>query len=465
MAVAPVLPWRKATGETLRDPAVLAGVVRRRRHRWSPCCSANGGWRRCSPSASAASPAGPPLARSCWPPAGKGGEVFVGRTNGGMIVHLGVVIIAVAFAASGSYVQQAEFTLEEGESATFAGHTFTFEGIRTEELANRLVVQADVRIDDGPVYRPAVNQYFNTGRQIQTPSVYSTATEDLSLSLLVVPEQAGDPVVLRVTVQPLIVWLWIGGTVMVLGALLAAWPRRRRTDPSPAPTGHPRNPRRMATRTDGITGRAMRLRLRPMPEPAGAGPDAATGDPDAAPGEPPAGRLALWIAAAVGVLSLGLIVVLATADGGGGGVDTELVGEVAPLVAGETLDGEIYDLDERRGRWVLVNFFQTTCIPCVREHPELIEFSERHARAGDAEVVSVVFDDTTTAVEEFFTEFGGDWPVVVGDTGTIALDYGVIAVPESYLVAPSGVVAWKGVGGVTADGLDDVIASLTGEAA
>lgn len=181
--------------------------------------------------------------------------------------------------------------------------------------------------------------------------------------------------------------------------------------------------------------------------------------------EPPAGRLALWIAVAVGVLSLGLIVVLATADGGGDGVDTELIGQVAPLVAGETLTGETYDLDERRGKWVLVNFFQTTCIPCVREHPELIEFSERHASTGDAEVVSVVFDDTTTAVEEFFSEFGGDWPVVVGDTGTIALDYGVVAVPESYLVAPSGVIAWKAVGGVTADGLDDAIDSLSGGAA
>lgn len=185
----------------------------------------------------------------------------------------------------------------------------------------------------------------------------------------------------------------------------------------------------------------------------------------AEPGEAPAGRLALWVAAAVGVVALGLIVILATADGGGGGVDTELVGQAAPLVAGETLTGETYDLDERRGSWVLVNFFQTTCIPCVREHPELIEFAERHARTGDAHVVSVVFDDTTAAVEEFFAEFGGDWPVVVGDTGTIALDYGVVAVPESYLVAPSGVVAWKGVGGVTADGLDDVIASLSSEAA
>jgi cytochrome c biogenesis protein CcmG/thiol:disulfide interchange protein DsbE len=200
-----------------------------------------------------------------------------------------------------------------------------------------------------------------------------------------------------------------------------------------------------------------------MTDDVGAGPGGS--DDDRSGAEPPAGRLALWIAAAVGVASLGLIVLLATADSGGGGVDTELIGEVAPLVAGETLTGETYDLDDERGRWVLVNFFQTTCIPCVREHPELVEFSERHAETGDAGVVSVVFDDTTSAVEEFFTDFGGDWPVVVGDTGTVALAYGVVAVPESYLVAPSGVVAWKGVGGVTADDLDAVIASLSGESA
>ena len=202
----------------------------------------------------------------------------------------------------------------------------------------------------------------------------------------------------------------------------------------------------------------------PVMDDTGAEPETDAADA-AGTGEPPAGRLALWVAAAVGVLSLGLIAVLAIADSDTNGVETDLIGEVAPLVAGETLAGETYDLDDQRGQWVLVNFFQTTCIPCVREHPELVEFAERHAETGDASVVSVVFDDTTTAVEEFFADFGGDWPVVVGDTGTTALDYGVVAVPESYLVAPSGVVAWKGVGGVTADGLDAVIASLTGEAA
>ncbi len=226
MAVAPMLPWRRTNAETMASrligPAWFAAGV--------TVVAVLIGERGLAPLLAYAlgAFAGGSAARHVWLSLRRNGwGGLLGRSNGGMIVHIGVVIVAVAIAASGSNVQQAEFTLEEGDSASFAGHTFTFEGIRTEELSNRLMVQADVRIDDGPVHRPAVNQFFNTGRQIQTPSVYSTVTEDLSLSLLVVPEAAGDPVVIRVTAQPLIVWLWIGGTVMVLGALLAAWPRRR----------------------------------------------------------------------------------------------------------------------------------------------------------------------------------------------------------------------------------------------
>jgi cytochrome c-type biogenesis protein CcmF len=56
----------------------------------------------------------------------QGWRGLVGRTNGGMIVHLGVVMVAVAVAASGSYVRQAEFTLSPGDTATFAGHELTY---------------------------------------------------------------------------------------------------------------------------------------------------------------------------------------------------------------------------------------------------------------------------------------------------------------------------------------------------
>jgi cytochrome c biogenesis protein CcmG/thiol:disulfide interchange protein DsbE len=106
---------------------------------------------------------------------------------------------------------------------------------------------------------------------------------------------------------------------------------------------------------------------------------------------------------------------------------------------------------------VVVNFFASWCVPCVREHPELVAFAAAHE--GDVQVVSVVFDDDPGAVEAFFAREGGDWPVVVGDTGRIALDFGVTGVPESYLVAPTGVVV-AAFYGVTQRLLDEALAEF-----
>jgi cytochrome c biogenesis protein CcmG/thiol:disulfide interchange protein DsbE len=68
-------------------------------------------------------------------------------------------------------------------------------------------------------------------------------------------------------------------------------------------------------------------------------------------------------------------------------------------------------------------------------------------------------------VRDFFAEEGGEWPVVRDDDGRIALSYGVTGVPESYLVAPSGLVVQKITGGVTTDGLDRLLASAEAAAA
>ena len=154
-----------------------------------------------------------------------------------MVVHIGVVIIAVAVAASGSFVRQAEFTLEPGQSATFAGHTLTYEGQVVRQEAAKIVNQALVRIDGTGPWGPSLNQFTNGSQTIGTPSVRSTFTDDVALSLIKVPEGDTTSITLRVTVQPLIIWLWIGGAVMAFGTLLAVFPGRRRNpiDPVSAP--------------------------------------------------------------------------------------------------------------------------------------------------------------------------------------------------------------------------------------
>jgi cytochrome c biogenesis protein CcmG, thiol:disulfide interchange protein DsbE len=170
-----------------------------------------------------------------------------------------------------------------------------------------------------------------------------------------------------------------------------------------------------------------------------------------------------WVAVAVGVVLVAFIGVLATREALIDRVSTQRIGKPVPLVQGETLAGEQFDIDEHRGRWVVVNFFATWCTPCKVEHPELVRFSE--SRRDDTTVVSVAFNDSDAKLREFFAREGGDWPVVIGDTGRIALDFGVTGVPESYLVDPYGIVRWKTDGGVTADQLDEVVRTLSGEVA
>jgi cytochrome c biogenesis protein CcmG, thiol:disulfide interchange protein DsbE len=183
---------------------------------------------------------------------------------------------------------------------------------------------------------------------------------------------------------------------------------------------------------------------------------------------PPRRRgMVLGIAVLVAVLTVAFVAVLATRDPAQDrSTDSPLVGELAPPLAGEMIApadsvGTAFDLDRLRGQWVVVNFFATWCVPCVVEHPELVEFSERHADAGDASVVSVVFDDSAEDVATFVEENGGDWPVIDGER--VILDWAVAAVPESFLVSPDGIVAAKITGGVTADALDDLIGQVQSE--
>jgi cytochrome c biogenesis protein CcmG, thiol:disulfide interchange protein DsbE len=175
----------------------------------------------------------------------------------------------------------------------------------------------------------------------------------------------------------------------------------------------------------------------------------------------PRRRVGLVIAIALGLGMVALIAILATRppalDRQG---KSPLLGKPAPDIVGTTVtssDGAQYKLSDRRGRFVLVNFFATWCAPCQQEHPELVSFSRRHLQAGDAEVVSVVFSDDNNDVKKFFEDNGGEWTVVSDPDGTTALSYGVTGIPESFLIDPNGFVVSKITGGVTSDGLDAII--------
>jgi cytochrome c-type biogenesis protein CcmF len=233
MAVAPVLPWRKASGELLRHrlevpswvgTATLAVAVVLGARGLAPLLAFGlGGFA-----------AGSAARQLVLATRRHGVRGLVGRANGGMVVHLGVVIIAVAFAASQSFAHVGEFRLAEGQSAEVGGHTVTYLGLDVIEHDEKTETQARVEVDDDGVFTPSLSEFRFGSQAIGTPSVRVSFTDDVYLALQALPEEGGNEVLLRVVVQPLIVWLWIGGAVMALGTVLAAYPggRRRPTDPA-----------------------------------------------------------------------------------------------------------------------------------------------------------------------------------------------------------------------------------------
>ncbi|MFM1789903.1 MAG: cytochrome c biosis protein CcmG [Actinomycetota bacterium] len=158
-------------------------------------------------------------------------------------------------------------------------------------------------------------------------------------------------------------------------------------------------------------------------------------------------RVAPWVAGSVGIVLVALLVLLAVAEPSTDSASSPLLGKAAPAVRSTTTDGTPFDLARRKGSWVVLNFFNSTCVPCRNEHPRLIEFADAQDDAENpVELYTVVNDDSDAAVTAFFDANGGDWPRVRDDDGAIAVAFGVAKVPETWVIDPNGFVRLRIIG-------------------
>ena len=159
---------------------------------------------------------------------------------------------------------------------------------------------------------------------------------------------------------------------------------------------------------------------------------------------------------AVGVIAIAFLVLLVFArTGPRDSAESNLLGKPAPVVETTTLEGESFNLSHRKGSWVLLNFFNSTCVPCVREHPELVKFvADEESRDEPAELYTVINDDSDDAVRNFFDKNGGSWGKIKDDNGEIAVAFGVAKVPETWIIDPNGYVRMRIAGEVTAEFLE-----------
>ena len=236
MCIAPVLPWRKASAELLSTRlfwpawggiAALAFSLFVGGTGLAPLLTFTlGGFA-----------GGAALRQLVLATRRQGLRGLLGRANGGMVVHIGVILIAVALAASNSYTHSQELVLKEGVVAKFSGHTFELTGFSEISDDRRTTIAALVKVDGGKSYSPAITKFKSMGQNIGTPSVKSSFVNDIYLTVEPPIKVSSKSVKIKVFIKPMVMWLWIGGGLMGVGTVLSAFPGRRRrpTDPTSAP--------------------------------------------------------------------------------------------------------------------------------------------------------------------------------------------------------------------------------------
>jgi cytochrome c-type biogenesis protein CcmF len=159
-------------------------------------------------------------------------------STGGMVVHLGIVILALGIVTSTSYTTRSEVTLAHGQSTVVSGQYVSFAGFH--RVKDRLETSTQLIVSVGRDHlRPAVTTYNGrNGQTVGTPAIDSNLFRDVYITFDAVGGNGADSgaqvqndlpagsVVLGVTVEPLLAWLWIGGLIVGLGSGLSFLRRR-----------------------------------------------------------------------------------------------------------------------------------------------------------------------------------------------------------------------------------------------
>jgi cytochrome c-type biogenesis protein CcmF len=153
------------------------------------------------------------------------------RRYGGYIIHLGVLMIALGVIGDAYFKEEVQGTLSEGETLKLGSYTLQFDGLRSYPGSDgREVVEATTSLYKGGqlirVVQPRRDFFVVQEQPVTVPGVYSTFGEDVYALLLGWEGTESTRATFRIYLNPLINWIWIGGMVLILGILVAAWPTR-----------------------------------------------------------------------------------------------------------------------------------------------------------------------------------------------------------------------------------------------
>ena len=248
MAVGPLVPWRKANAERLKRRLLIPAIVGVAAGATLVLVFGIGHW---------TGPAGVGLAlfaatamavdygraiqqrraqlNEPWLRAARKTVLANRRHYGGMIVHFGIVIIALGLVGSGLFRSEASVVMKYGDVLQIAGERLRFDGVSTVQGPNYQAVQARLTlVDSNRFVTPERRRYLRQEAPMSETSIDSTPLRDVYVVLGEPAGQAGWGV--HVYVNPLVQLIWIGGVVILGGIALSLSGRRKERATATAPS-------------------------------------------------------------------------------------------------------------------------------------------------------------------------------------------------------------------------------------
>jgi cytochrome c-type biogenesis protein CcmF len=320
------------------------------------------------------------------------------RRYGSILVHIGVILMALGVTGTRMYTTEIDVTLAPGELVNTGSYTLVYEYLQPESTADRFDTAAAVTVHRNNTFvktlLPRLSYYPGTDQTLAVPALHSALREDLYLILSRWSEDGGAS--FKIIVNPLINFLWLGGLILLASGAVALWP-----------------PTRVA-------------------------------------------RLPAWRKALATVPLIATLLALAAAGltmwGIGQTATQTQIGRPAPDFTLDLLDGTTLTLSELRGQIAVVNFWATWCEPCEDELPDLQAIWEEYQERG-VTVVGVAYADDPGQVQEMAAEFGVTYLVGLDAGRNVSAAYGVGAIPETFVIDADGRIARVHVGQVSAEQL------------
>jgi len=329
------------------------------------------------------------------------------RRYGGYLVHLGVVLMAVGVIGTRMYPFEQEVVMGVGETRQIGRYELTLGALSRDVEEDHVSTWAAVTVSRGGKHvatlAPRVNQYENYDQLYTVPAVQPGVREDVYL-ILAGWGAGGESATLKVVVNALANFLWLGGLVFLAGGALALWPQAK-------------------VRAWNAVALVVFVALL-----VGAG--------WAMWGAPPAADV-------------------------GSPSDRPVIGKAAPDFVLPLVDGSAISLRDLRGQVVVLNFWATWCDTCEADMPNLVETHAAYADRGVV-FVGVAYDSEFDYVAEAARTHGMNYAVGLDANSVMAADYGITGVPETFIIDAGGRLAHVQVGGWGPDRLATTLDTILG---